>query len=149
MIDACLAYLHYLGVMGLFAVLVVQHVLVDASADGDSARRLVHASLAFWAALLLVLVSGFIRLVYFGKGLAFYVENPLFHVKMSLVLGAAILAAYPSMEFWRTRGQIRHGNTSGFAANRARRVTWAIRLQLAIVILIPLTAVLMGRGFGY
>jgi putative membrane protein len=148
MADAIVAYVHYLGMMCAFAALIAELLLLAGGLDQKRARQLVNIDLAYWVALALVLVSGVIRLTSLGKGTPFYAENPLFHAKMGLFVGVAVLSLYPSLKLARLRGRLRHRAAPDLGA-RASRVAAVMRVQIGGLILIPLLAVLMGRGFGY
>jgi putative membrane protein len=100
-------------------------------------------------AVALVLVSGLLRLIYFGKGLAFYTSNPLFHVKMTLFVVAAVLSVYPTVQIRGLRPAVRSGQAPGLGAGMIRRLKLLVRVELMLIATIPLLAVLMGRGFGY
>jgi putative membrane protein len=148
MADALVAYVHYLGMMCMLAALVVEYLLLAGDLDQGRARQLVNADLAYWIALVLVLVSGLIRLTSLGKGTPFYAANPLFHAKMGLFLALAALSLYPSIVLARLRGRLRRGAEPGVGP-AAHHVVAVLRIQVAVLLLIPLLAVLMGRGFGY
>ncbi len=148
MADAFVAYLHYLGMMCLLAALVVEYLLLAGDLDYGRARQLVNADLVYWIALVLVLASGVIRLTSLGKGTPFYAANPLFHAKMVLFVAVAALYLYPSIILARLRGRLRSGAKPDLGP-AAHRLVSVLRIQVAVFLLIPLLAVLMGRGFGY
>jgi putative membrane protein len=148
MADALVAYVHYLGMMCLLAALAVEYLLLAGDLNQGRARQLVNADLAYWIALILVLISGLIRMTSLGKGTPFYAANPLFHAKMGLFVGMAVLSLYPSLKFARLRGRLRRGAPPDLGAG-ASRIAAVMRIQIGGLILIPLLAVLMGRGFGY
>ncbi len=149
MIDAFVAYFHYLGIMILLAALVGEHLLLSGELDAGRGRQLVITDVIYIVAVALVLVSGLLRLSYFGKGLAFYTSNPLFHVKMTLFVIAAILSVYPTVQIRGMRPAVRSGQAPGLGAGMIRRLKLLVRVELMLIASIPLLAVLMGRGFGY
>ncbi|MDH3914931.1 MAG: DUF2214 family protein [Chromatiales bacterium] len=149
MIDAFVAYFHYLGIMLLLAALVGEHLLLSGELDAGRGRQLVITDVIYVVAVALVLVSGLLRLSYFGKGLAFYTSNPLFHVKMTLFVIAAILSVYPTVQIRGMRPAVRSGQAPGLGAGMIRRLKLLVRVELMLIASIPLLAVLMGRGFGY
>lgn len=149
MIDAFVAYFHYLGIMLLLAALVGEHLLLSGELDAGRGRQLVITDVIYVVAVALVLVSGLLRLSYFGKGLAFYTSNPLFHVKMTLFVIAAVLSVYPTVQIRGLRPAVRRGEAPGLGAGMIRRLKLLVRVELMLIASIPLLAVLMGRGFGY
>jgi putative membrane protein len=149
MINAFVAYFHFLGIMLLLAALVGEHLLLSGELDAGRGRQLVITDVIYIVAVALVLVSGLLRLIYFGKGLAFYTSNPLFHVKMTLFVVAAVLSVYPTVQIRGLRPAVRSGQAPGLGAGMIRRLKLLVRVELMLIATIPLLAVLMGRGFGY
>ena len=88
-------------------------------------------------------------MLYFGKGAPFYFGNPLFHVKLTLFVVAVLLSVYPSVQIAGWRAGLKDGQAPQLQPRRTSVMRWLIRLELLAIVLIPLTAVLMGRGFGY
>ena len=99
MIDALVAYVHYLGIMTLMAALVSEHLLIGGTFDLERARQMVTADVIFGVAAAAVLLSGVLRMFYFGKGAAYYLGNPLYHAKLTLFVVAALLSVYPIVQF--------------------------------------------------
>lgn len=149
MIDAFVAYFHYLGIMILLAALVGEHLLLSGELDAGRGRQLVVTDVIYIVAVAIVLVSGLLRVSYFGKGLAFYTSNPLFHVKMTLFVAAALLSVYPTVQIRGVRSGVRSGRAPDLGASTIRRLKLLVRVELLLIACIPLFAVLMGRGFGY
>ena len=149
MINAFVAYFHFLGIMLLLAALVGEHLLLSGELDAGRGRQLVITDVIYIVAVALVLVSGLLRLIYFGKGLAFYTSNPLFHVKMTLFVVAAVLSVYPTVQIRGLRPAVRSGQAPGLGAGMIRRLKLLVRVELMLIATIPLLAVLMGRGFGF
>jgi putative membrane protein len=147
--DALVAYVHYLGMMMLMAALVGEHLLLGGPLDLRRARQLAVTDLIFGFAAAAVLLSGVLRMLYFGKGAAFYFGNPLFHVKVTLFVVAALLSVYPTVQILSWRAGLKSGQTPEVPPRRALVMRRIIRLELLAIALIPLFAVLMGRGFGY
>ena len=149
MIDAVIAYVHYLGIMTLMAALVSEYLLIGSDFDLGRARQLVSADIVFGAAAAAVLLSGVLRMFYFGKGAAFYLGNPLFHAKLTLFVIAAFLSVYPTVQFRSWRAAVRAARRPDVPAARLVTMRRVIALELALIVLIPLLAVMMGRGVGY
>ena len=147
--DALVAYGHYLAMMALFSALLGEHLLLSGSIDKDRARQLVITDRVYLGSAALVLVTGLARLGYFGKGGAFYVGSWLFFVKIGLFVLLVLLSIYPKMQLRALRSAVRSGNPPAISAEMRQRLKTIVMAELGIVTLIPLVAVLMGRGFGY
>ena len=86
MADAIAASLHNLSIFVLFALLTCEHILFRADLDHATAKRLLRIDIAYGITAGLVLVTGAVRVVWYGKGLDYYLHNGLFHAKVGLFL---------------------------------------------------------------
>jgi putative membrane protein len=141
-----LAWFHYLGIMFLAAALVAEHLLFTPRPDRAVARKLVTVDLIYGASLLVVFVTGIARLFHGGKGVLFYMQNGAYHAKFSLFVLMAVLWLYPAFKFFSWRRQLKAGQAPLMADAEAKRVLMAIRIQLLILVLLPLLAAMMARG---
>ena len=60
----------------------------------------------------------------------------------------AVLSIYPTVTFLGWRTARRNRQVPAISAPTARWLTWVIRLELLLLLVIPLLAALMARGFG-
>ncbi|SEQ66332.1 putative membrane protein [Pseudomonas cuatrocienegasensis] len=89
MANALAAYAHYLSIFVLFALLTLEHRLFSREITVETARSLIRLDIAYGVCAGLVLVTGLARVLWFGKGLAYYLGNGLFHAKVGLfILGS-------------------------------------------------------------
>jgi putative membrane protein len=142
-LDAILAIAHHLAVFSLVAVLVAETVLIDGPPDTRRLRQLVALDRMYGGLAMLVLVAGGLRVAYGAKGWSYYAGNPVFWVKLGLFIGVGLLSIAPTVRFirWARAG------TLPDAAMWGNTRVW-MRAQLALLVLIPIAAVLMARGFG-
>jgi putative membrane protein len=143
-----LAWFHYLGIMFLAAALVAQHLLFVPRPERAVARKIVTVDVIYGVSLLVVLVTGIARLFHGGKGALFYMQTWAFHAKFSLFVVMAVLWLYPAVKFFAWRRQLKAGQAPVMADAEAKRVLMAIRVQLLILVLLPLLAAMMARGIG-
>lgn len=148
MTAAILAYLHYLTIFVLFALLSIEHVQFKPPLDLPRARSLLITDLSAGFCASLVLLTGSLRLFWSGKGLDFYLHNPLFLTKVGLFLLLGSLAILPTLTIFNWRNDLQAGQTPRISARQARWVTLCIRLELLILLVMPLLAVFMARGYG-
>lgn len=148
MTDPLLAYVHVLGVVLLFGGLLAEALFLRPRPDFHLARRLLYSDMTYGIGAALVLLSGFARTAWSAKGVEFYWENPLFHLKLAVFTVVGLLSIYPTKEYLRWRRITRGGDAPQVSDAKIHRMITLARLELAIGSLIPLLAVLMARGIG-
>lgn len=148
MAYAIAAYLHFMAISLLFALLLLEHHLFRQPLTLERARSLFRIDIVFGISAAVVLASGIARATFYGKGLDYYLNNSLFHAKVGLFVAVAILSIYPTLTFLRWRRALTESQAPRVSSSTARWVTAAIRLELMLLLLIPLLAVFMARGFG-
>lgn len=148
MAQAIAAYLHYLSIFILFALLVLEHRLFRLPLNLERARSLIVIDLAYGACAGVVLLTGAARVVWFAKGTAYYLHNSFFHAKMGLFILVALLSIVPTMTFLNWRNDLKAGRVPQVSPRQAKLVTMTIRLELLVLLILPLLATLMARGFG-
>ncbi|WP_372876341.1 DUF2214 family protein [Pseudomonas sp.] len=148
MAEAIAAYLHYLSIFLLFALLTLEHQLFKRPLDLSRARSLIRIDIAYALSAGLVLASGVARLIWYGKGPAYYLHNSLFHAKFGLFILIALLSILPTRVFLNWRNDLRAGQVPQLSARLGRLVIMCIRLELLLLLILPLLAALMARGFG-
>ena len=133
----------------LFALLTCEHILFRADLDHSTARRLLRIDIAYGISAGLVLVTGAVRVVWYGKGLDYYLHNWLFHAKVSLFILLGLLSILPTLTFFNWRNDLLAGKAPSVSPAQARRTIWVIRLELLILVCLPVLASLMARGVGF
>jgi putative membrane protein len=115
--------------------------------DREGLKRLFAADNVWGIAAGLWIVTGLLRA--FGgleKGSQFYLQSPLFWIKMALFVAVVVLEIRPMMTFIRWRRAVGRGevpNTSG-----ARALYLVNHIEMALVVVIVFVASFMARGFG-
>ncbi len=137
-------YAHFLGLGGLFAALAAEMVLFRPQLAGATARRLARIDAVYGLSALTILGSGLLKVFAGDKPAAYYGHNPLFHVKVTLFVVALAMAVYPAIQFLRNRKAAADSQVT-----MPGSVGLLLRLQMVVLVLIPLLAVLMARGYGY
>lgn len=146
--DALLAYLHYLSIFTLIVFVTAEAVVLRPDMTPAIRRRLSIYDAVYGASAGAVLVSGLLRLFYGAKGAAFYVHNPVFHIKMGLFVLVALMSIPPTVTIlhWKRQGR----TLPDFVPTPAEiaKVRRWVMLEAHLIIFIPLAAVLMARGIG-
>lgn len=148
MAQAIAAYLHYLSIFVLFALLVLEHRLFRLPLDLERARSLIVVDIAYGACAGVVLLTGAARVLWFAKGADYYLHNSLFHAKIGLFVLVALLSILPTMTFLNWRNDLKADRIPQISARQCKLVTMTIRLELLVLLILPLLATLMARGYG-
>lgn len=146
--QAVAAYLHFLAIFVLFALLTLEHRLFKLPLDLERARSLIRVDIAYGLSAGAVLLTGLARVVWYGKGLDYYLHNSLFHAKVGLFVLIALLSAFPTFVFLNWRNELKAGQVPQVSPGKARAVIMVIRLELLLALVMPLLAALMARGYG-
>ena len=148
MLDAILAYLHHLGIGILITCLAMETALVRGPFTPSLYNRLAGIDAGAGFAAGLILFAGIGRVMYGLKGAEVYTDNHVFWTKMALfalAAGASIPVTINLLK-WR-KAAIVDANFQP-APEKLRLVRRHIKIEWALILLIPLAAVLMARGFG-
>jgi putative membrane protein len=147
MASAIVSALHVLALaLGLSSIYLRGRAL-KGRLDRDGLTRLFAADNVWGIAAGLWIVTGLLRA--FGgleKGSRFYLQSPLFWIKMTLFVSVIILEIRPMVTFirWRRmRGRGQAPDTSG-----ARTLYLVNHIEMALVVVIVFVASFMARGFG-
>ncbi len=148
MAAAIAAYLHYLSIFLLFALLTLEHRLFKLPLDLERARSLIRIDIAYGLSAGLVLATGAARAIWYAKGLDYYLHNSLFHAKLGLFILVALLSGLPTFIFLNWRNTLKAGQVPQVSPGQGKLVIMCIRLELLLLLIIPLLAALMARGYG-
>lgn len=144
--SAITAYLHYLGFMVAFAALVIEHQTVKENLSLKEAWRISIADAIYGVSATMILITGILRVMYFGKGTDYYLSNPAFYVKVGIFALVSLLSLYPTFVFVSWIKSLRDSRPPDLELAQAKRLSWLIRIELTGFILIPLFAAIMARG---
>lgn len=148
MTSALIAYLHYVAMISIAVVLVVEYRVCMPGMTGSRIRMLARLDLLYMGVALLALGSGAARVVWFGKGTAFYLHNPVFYIKLALFLAVGLISIPPTLQYLRWVRSLNSGAANVAADYQVLRVRRHILIELILFALIPLMATLMARGIG-
>jgi len=146
--EAAAAYLHFLSIMALAAMLVTQLALCSRDLQPPQVQTLARIDIVYLFAAILALATGLIRLFVAGKGTSFYFMNPLFYIKIALFLAVGLISVMPTLQFIRWNRALKAGEGRVLRDHDIQSVRRYIALELLLLAFIPLAAVLMARGIG-
>ncbi len=143
MTDLILAIVHHLLVFGLVAMLAIERVL--AGAPVVDIPRLARLDGGYGGTATLIVLVGVGRVIWGGKGWAFYQANPFFWAKMATFLLIGLISTGPTMAFLRwTRAARADAGFQPSIADRKRVIT-ALNLQALLLIILLACAAAMAR----
>lgn len=133
---------HFIGIFGLFAALVSEHLLIKPEMSKPEMKKLAVVDVIYGVFAITVLVAGLLLWFVVGKPAEFYSHNPVFHTKLTLFVWIAVLSIYPTIFFMKNR------NPQVAITKVPRKIIILIRIQLLLVLIIPFLATAMARGIG-
>lgn len=151
LVSAVVAYLHYLGLMLSFGALVLEVFILNSQKELslNEAWKIVIADTVYGISAVMILATGVLRVLYYGKGSEYYLNNPVFYTKVAIFLLVGGLSLYPTVSFISWVPALQKGTAPKVESSQVNRLIWLIRTEIAGFALIPLLAALMSRGIGY
>lgn len=147
--SALFAFLHHAAAFLLVAVVTVELVLLRGEITVASARTLLRMDSAYGLSALVLLVVGFIRVVYTEKGADYYFHSGTFLAKLALFIVVGLLSIVPTVQFLGWRKALKTGQAPALDEAARRRIRMIIHTELTLLFLIMLCAALMARGIGF
>ena len=136
-------YFHFLGFIALVSALTAEHLLIARTISYDTFKKLLILDRIYGITAMITLAAGLILWFGVGKPQTFYSGNFLFHIKVTLFVLVGLLSIIPT-KFILQNNKIKQGMTIDIP----KSIIMVIRLQLVILLIIPLLAVLMAKGVG-
>jgi putative membrane protein len=147
-LDAVLAYLHFIAIFVLFAFLATQAILIRGPLDERAIRLIGRTDLWYGGASVMVLLTGFLRLGLGAKGADFYLHSWPIYVKVGLFLVVGIMSIYPTLAYIRWRRALDHDPAWRVPGEEHKRMRRIVMSEIHLAALIPIFAVIMARGLG-
>ena len=97
--SAFIAYIHYLGIILCFGALLYERIFLKVDLNKKEVINMIIADVIYGIAGLAILVTGILRVKYFGQGGEFYLSNPIFWFKVSLYVIVGLLSLYPTTTY--------------------------------------------------
>ena len=146
-LEAILAALHLVAILTFVVFLSSQAALCRIEwLNAAVVERLVRLDVIYGAAALVMIGSGLARLLWGIKGVSWYVSQPLFHIKITIVVVMAILSIWPSIMFrrWRRNLQASGALPDELEVKKVRRL---VMIQSHVLPVVAVIAVFWARGW--
>lgn len=145
--NILIPYLHYIGIMTLMGALITEHLMLKPGLRKQQISSLIIVDLIYGFSAGLVLVTGLLRWFVFDvKGVDFFSKNPLFHIKLTLFVLIVVLSLFPTMRFLKWRKRAKSEPNFEPSVNDVNKQLMFIRIELLLVVIIPLLAVMIANG---
>lgn len=146
-LEAILAALHVVAILTFVVFLSSQAALCRVEwLNAAVVERLVRLDVIYGVAGVVVISSGIARVIWGVKGASWYLSQPLFHIKITIVLAMVILSFVPSLAFrrWR-RNLLSTGALPGEPeVSKVRRL---VMIQSHVLPVVAVIAVFWARGW--
>jgi putative membrane protein len=148
LVPALIAFGHFVAFFALIAALVLELALISESLSVETAQRIQRADRVLGLSAMLVLVFGFLRVIYFEKGSEYYFANTFFQIKLGLFFVAGLISLVPTMQFGRWNHELKQGIAPDLTSAAVKRLKRIIHWELVLIGGIMLCASLMAKGLG-
>jgi putative membrane protein len=149
LLDATLAYLHFLCIIALVSLILAEAALLRPALIAQSGRWLAKLDIGVAIAAVAVLASGLSRAVWGAKGWGYYAHNPVFHTKIGVFVLIALLSIVPTLQFIRWAKAFRRDPAYMVPAAELKRAKRYVMIELHLLVLLPLFGVMMARGLHF
>jgi len=142
------AFLHFAAAFGIAIALACEWSALSESPTYEVARRIQWCDLWYGISAVFLVIAGVLRVIYYDKGVDYYLSNPFFIAKM--VLGAAIgtLSIYPTIRFTKWSKETKRGLPPVVTRSQFLAISRIVRIELLLLLLMAFCASLMARGIG-
>ena len=147
--NACMAFFHHLAAFAIVLTLFAEMLLLAEPLTLASARKIQRFDALYGMSAGLILVLGFLRVMYFEKGPAYYLHSGPFMLKMGLFVLVGLISIYPTMVFLKWGKPLKQGIVPELSPAQKRTLRGIIHVELTLLVLVILCAALMAKGIGY
>jgi putative membrane protein len=144
-LEIFLRYIHFISIFAIVGSLTSEHLLLKKSLTRAEIGRLSRIDAIYGIAAVTLVIAGLtLWLGSVGKPAVFYSKNWIFHTKITLFVVVGLLSIYPTVFFIKNR----KGNPDEIVSIPTS-IFMMLRLELLLLVVIPLLAGLMAHGVGF
>ena len=141
-------YIHFLSIMLLMGALISEYFLLKTKQSEQQIKMLSYSAVIHLVSLGLLLITGILRWFVYGKGAVYYSKNPIFHTKLTLYIIVLILAIIQTARLFKWNKQRKENRLQVQNPIAVKKMFVFLRLEILLVIIIPLLAIIVMRGTG-
>lgn len=146
-LEATLAALHLVAILTFVVFLSSQAALCRIEwMNAAVVERLARLDVIYGVAAMLMIGSGLARLIWGIKGASWYLSQPMFHIKITIVVVMALLSIWPSIMFRRWRRNLRATGALPDALE-VKKVRRLVMIQSHGLPVVAVIAVFWARGW--
>ena len=146
--GAFVAYIHYLGIIICFGALMFERIILKQNLSKNETISIILADVIYGIAGLAILITGILRVKYYGQGGDYYTGNPIFWIKVSLYIIVGLISLYPTTTYILWAIPLSKNKLPDISENLVKRFRLIIMTELVGFAVIPFFATLMSRGIG-
>ncbi len=146
--SALVAYAHYLCIIFCFGALLFERLRLKVDLNRQETISLIVADIVYGVAGLMLIITGVLRVKYFGQGPEFYTQNPLFWAKVIAYILVGLLSLYPTITYVLWAIPLSKNKLPLISPELVSRFKVIINIELIGFSLIPVMATFMARGIG-
>ena len=146
--SALIAYVHYLSFVLCFGALLYERIRIKPDPNRSESIGILVADIIYGVSGIALLLSGILRVRFYGQGADFYTHNPLFWIKVGLFIAVGLLSLYPTITYVLWAIPLSKGQLPEFSNNIVSRFKLILNIELFGFASIPLLATFMARGIG-
>lgn len=147
--NAFLAFVHHIAFLAIMLMLTAEMLTLKQPLTLSSARKIQIYDTIYGTAAGLVLLIGGLRVMYFEKGVDYYMNSAPFFAKIILFIIAGLISIYPTMTFLKWNRSLKQGLIPEVSDAAKRKIRMIIHVELTLLVLMILCATLMAKGIGY
>ena len=147
-IDLVLAIAHHLAVFTLVALYAAEFALLRVGLSGPRIGQLAQVDAAYGAVAGVVIVVGIIRVIFGAVGWEYYVSNHAFWGKMTAFLVMGLLTIQPTIAVRKWLKASKDASDYVVPEGEIATSRRFVMLQAGVLLLIPIFAAAMARGYG-
>jgi len=136
-------YLHYVGIMAVFSSLVAEHLLLADKMPRKSIQRLSLVDAVYGIGAILVTTAGFLLWFKFGKPSDFYSNGWIIYVKLGVFGFIGLISLIPTFYFLAQR----KGDPEEMV-DIPRKMKIIVRIELTLLLVMPLLGAMLAQGIG-
>ncbi|UXN74392.1 DUF2214 family protein [Devosia sp. A8/3-2] len=142
------AIAHHLAVFAPVGILAAEFALLRPGIAGPRLNQLARIDGAYGGVAMLVIAVGFTRVFFGGVDASYYLTNFAFWAKMAAFVVVGLLSIQPTLSLVRWRKSLASEPDFAPPASEIAASRKFVHGEVAILVLIPIFAAAMARGYG-